>query len=333
MAKRSKPRRFPGPRVFERARSDAAAVSATESTRHASRPRRTCTSAATTGRSPANAPPTDGPWSPTTCTWAFACRTSGIGRRSCGTTRRTRQGAAHHRRLAARHSRRDRRQQRPCRLGFHEQRRRLGRRRDRDVDPNDKKNTSLPMARASSSTTRRSFTVASAPDEKLDVVSTIWGPSWITTEDRRASSAGWPMTRRREHGAVENRNGRDLEDALRLANLSGSPAQNFVVADDQGRIAWTIMGACRARRLRWAVAFGRGPTVRIAGMVTSSPKMIRVVEPEDGRMWTANGRVVSGDMLVTLGDGGYDLGAGATDPRRSARLRDDRGRHAAHPTG
>ena len=35
---------------------------------------------------------------------------------------------------------------------------------------------------------------------------------------------------------------RTLEEALRLANQSGSPAQNFVVADDRGRIAWTILG-------------------------------------------------------------------------------------------
>ena len=62
-------------------------------------------------------------------------------------------------------------------------------------------------------------------------------------------------------------NARTLEEALRLANLSGSPHQNFVVADDQGRIAWTILG-----RIPRRVGFdGRlpssGPTASTAGTV------------------------------------------------------------------
>jgi penicillin amidase len=43
----------------------------------------------------------------------------------------------------------------------------------------------------------------------------------------------------------------------------------------------------------------------------------RVVNPEGGKLWTANARVVDGEMLATLGDGGYDLGA------RAQQIRDD----------
>lgn len=43
----------------------------------------------------------------------------------------------------------------------------------------------------------------------------------------------------------------------------------------------------------------------------------RIVNPESGRIWTANSRVVGGEMLQKVGVGGYDLGA------RAKQIRDD----------
>ncbi len=43
----------------------------------------------------------------------------------------------------------------------------------------------------------------------------------------------------------------------------------------------------------------------------------RILDPEDGILWTANNRQVSGEMLEILGDGGFDLGA------RAHQIRDD----------
>jgi penicillin amidase len=37
----------------------------------------------------------------------------------------------------------------------------------------------------------------------------------------------------------------------------------------------------------------------------------RVVDPIDGRLWTANARVVNGSMLARLGDGSYEIGSRA----------------------
>src|SRR6185312_6961052 len=67
-------------------------------------------------------------------------------------------------------------------------------------------------------------------------------------------------------------------------NLSGSPAQNFVVADDKGRIAWTILGRVPKR-----VGFeGRLPSSWADGSHRwdgwlSPEDYPRVVEPDDGR--------------------------------------------------
>ena len=34
----------------------------------------------------------------------------------------------------------------------------------------------------------------------------------------------------------------NVRDALRAANRAGTPVQNFVAADDQGHVGWTLMG-------------------------------------------------------------------------------------------
>ena len=94
------------------------------------------------------------------------------------------------------------------------------------------------------------------------------------------------------------------------------PPQNFVTGDADGNIGWTIAGkiprktgfnadaACRLER--WSTA-GR------AGL--SPAEYPRIVNPESGRIWTANARVADADALRIIGDGGYDLGARARQIR------------------
>src|SRR5690606_25361901 len=87
-------------------------------------------------------------------------------------------------------------------------------------------------------------------------------------------------------------------------------------ADDQGRIAWTILG-----RIPRRIGFdGRLPTSWADGSrrwdgYLSADEYPRIISPEQGRIWTANARVVSGEWLQLLGDGGYDLGARAQQIR------------------
>jgi penicillin amidase len=119
-------------------------------------------------------------------------------------------------------------------------------------------------------------------------------------------------------GLVRMESMKTLEDAMQQANLSGSPAQNFVVADDKGRIGWTILG-----RIPRRVGFdGRLPSSWADGShrwdgYLNPEEYPRIIEPEVGRIWTANARVVSGDFLKIVGHGAYDLGA------RQQQIRDD----------
>ncbi|HUF72404.1 MAG TPA: penicillin acylase family protein [Gammaproteobacteria bacterium] len=109
----------------------------------------------------------------------------------------------------------------------------------------------------------------------------------------------------------------DVAAAIRIAQTSGIPAQNFVVADRAGDIGWTIAGSIPRRRSN-----GRA---RLSSEDPAWDGWLRpdeypaVVDPGDELIWTANGRVVEGEMLAAIGDGNYDLGARAGQIRERLR--------------
>jgi hypothetical protein len=107
-----------------------------------------------------------------------------------------------------------------------------------------------------------------------------------------------------------------IEEAFDEANGLGTPGQNLVVADRSGRIGWSVYGAIPRR-------------VGIDGVLPSSwadgshgwkgwldrAEYPRILNPPGGRIWTANARVVGGQMLEKLGDGGYEVGIRARQIR------------------
>lgn len=189
-----------------------------------------------------------------------------------------------------------------------------------ETDQTDKDSYKTPDGLRKFEHEKETIKVKDAPDETLEIVSTIWGPIMDHDHQGRPRAIRWVAhdTDGVNMGLVRMESARSLEEAMRLANESGSPAQNFVVADESGRIAWTILG-----RIPRRVGFdGRLPTSWADGSrrwdgYLASEDYPRVVEPESGKIWTANARVVSGEMLAKLGDGPYDLGA------RAGQIRDD----------
>ena len=125
----------------------------------------------------------------------------------------------------------------------------------------------------------------------------------------------------------------NVDDAVRIAAGAGMPAQNLLVADASGRIAWTVIGAIPRRvggedidrpqdwsdgRPRWQ------------GYLTAAEQP-RLVDPADGRLWTANARMLGGEAMKVLGDGGWDLGARGMQIRDSLHAQqtfDETGLHA-----
>ncbi|MBI3836986.1 MAG: penicillin acylase family protein [Planctomycetia bacterium] len=189
-----------------------------------------------------------------------------------------------------------------------------------ETDPSDQDSYLTPDGPRKFEHHQETIKIKGAADETLDVVSTIWGPIRDHDHKNRPRAIRWVAhdTAAVNMGLMRMESAQTLEEALRLANLSGSPAQNFVVADDKGRIAWTILGRVPRRvgfdgRLPGSWADG---SRRWDGYLTPE-EYPRIIDPEGGRLWTANARVVSGELLDKLGDGGYDLGA------RAQQIRDD----------
>ncbi len=155
-------------------------------------------------------------------------------------------------------------------------------------------------------------------DETLEVVETIWGPVWDTDHQGRRRALSWVAHHPQgaNLGLLALETASTVDQAIAAAQRIGSPAQNFVAADAGGRIGWTIMGPI-PRRFGHD---GRLPTSWADGSrgwdgwlwPEETP---RVVDPPAGRVWTANARVVGGEMYARIGDGGLDVGARARQIR------------------
>jgi penicillin amidase len=152
----------------------------------------------------------------------------------------------------------------------------------------------------------------------LEVRETIWGPvledspypfneiavSWIA-HSAEAVNLG--------HLALENVN--TVSEAIAAANRLGIPPQNFVCGDAQGNIGWTIAGRIPRRTEYDAFLPADWSTVDGWRGWLSPDEYPRLINPPDGRIWTANARVTDGEDLRKIRDGGYDLGARAKQIR------------------
>ncbi len=148
---------------------------------------------------------------------------------------------------------------------------------------------------------------------------TAWGP--ILVDDGRQL----PLAHRwlAHDPAALNLNLARLEtattarEAINIARSAGIPAQNFLVADRHGDIGWTIAGRLPQRAGfdgRFPVSWSFGDR-RWTGLLPPD-QVPAILSPPDGRLWTANNRLVGGDALSLLGDGGY------ASPPRAAQIRD-----------
>ena len=147
----------------------------------------------------------------------------------------------------------------------------------------------------------------------LEVRTTRWGP--VVGEDHRGRPLALAWTAHRPEAVdlalMEIETAPDLDAALGVAARAGIPGQNFVAGDSSGRIAWTVIGRLPARRGDGSLPRpSTDPDLGFDGWLAPERRP-RIVEPADGQIWTANSRVVGGDALAVLGDGGYDRGARA----------------------
>ncbi len=113
------------------------------------------------------------------------------------------------------------------------------------------------------------------------------------------------------------------EAAMDVANRSGMPHLNVVIADGAGNIGWTLCGRIPRRN---------GPPSKVPRDWSSGEtpwqgyfkpeELPRILNPNEGRVWTANNRVLGTEFLDTIGDGGFDEGARARQIRDLLRDQD-----------
>jgi penicillin amidase len=183
-----------------------------------------------------------------------------------------------------------------------------------EIDPADSNRYRTPDGWRPFERYEETIEIAGEEPRKESVRWTIWGPVMPPDHKGRFRAFRWiAHDADRLNGSITAlESARTIEEAFDAVNGLGAPGQNFVIADDKGRIGWTIYGSI-ARRVGFD---GRLPTSWADGTRGWSgwlhrDEYPRVLDPASGRIWTANARVVDGEMLARIGDGNYEVGSRA----------------------
>jgi penicillin amidase len=156
--------------------------------------------------------------------------------------------------------------------------------------------------------------VAGQPPQRVAVEWTIWGPVLGPDRHGRRRAYRWVAHSAEQLAATLTplEDARTIDEAFADANGLGTPGQNFVVADRSGRIGWTVYGSIPRRLgLDGLLPASWADGTRGWNGWLADEEYPRVIDGKDGRIWTANARVVGGEMLATLGDGSYEIGSRA----------------------
>jgi len=194
-----------------------------------------------------------------------------------------------------------------------------------ELDPADPSRYRTPWGWRTFDRYSETIEVKGGDPVKIDVRWTIWGPVIGSDHKGRLRAYAWTAhsAERLASSLLPLESAHSIEEALDAANGLGTPAQNMVVADRSGRIAWTLYGAL-PRRIGFSGYFPESWADGWRGWNgwLTPAEYPRIVDPPDGRLWTANARVVDGNMLAALGDGNYDVGARAHEIRDRLRERE-----------
>ncbi len=164
--------------------------------------------------------------------------------------------------------------------------------------------------------------VAGREDEVLVVRQTRYGPLLQDQADGRALALRWTgqLPGAINLGIADFARADGLKQLIDTAAATAIPALNMVAGDAQGQIAWSVVGPLPVRAAGCRDD-GVSPVIEASDAcppwAISTRAFEPLVDPPDGRLWSANNRMADGARLAVLGDGGYVLGA------RAQQIRDD----------
>lgn len=156
--------------------------------------------------------------------------------------------------------------------------------------------------------------VAGEPSEMLEVRETRWGPIAHEEPDGSALALRWTtqLPDSLNFGLLDLTRASNVDDALRIAREVAVPAQNMLIADADGRIAWRLAGRIP---VRVGGCDPKAPLRPLEGCdwagwhPANAALQPEVLDPPSGRLWSANARMTEGELLALIGDSGYALGA------------------------
>lgn len=155
---------------------------------------------------------------------------------------------------------------------------------------------------------------------EVTIKETIWGP--IIGENYQGQLLAYRWVAHDQEAinftAKELELATSVKQAFDIAARSGIPSQNMMVGDKAGNIGWTIMGPIPKKFGQ----VGETPTFWHQGNngwqgYLAPQQYPSVLNPDNNRLWTANSRVVGGEMLKKVGNGGYALGARSGQIRKN----------------
>ncbi|MFY2765250.1 penicillin acylase family protein [Arenimonas sp. MALMAid1274] len=160
---------------------------------------------------------------------------------------------------------------------------------------------------------------------ELPVRETRWGPITAELDGTTSLALRWTaqLPGALNFGLADLAHAGNLDAGLAAADLAGIPAQNLVIGDRTGRIGWRLTAQLpeRAGTCPATAPLALADACRWAGWLspTENPSL---VDPANGRLWTANNRLLDGEALRLVGDGGYANGARARQIRDGLLAKD-----------
>jgi penicillin amidase len=192
--------------------------------------------------------------------------------------------------------------------------------------------TAAPVLCARITRHREIIDVAGGEAATFDVEETEWGPLLHREPGGKALALRWTaqLPGSISFGIANLPVAGNLEQALAVADHAAIPTQNLVLGDAAGQIAWRLLGPLPERTAGCAAGHlveSGSPDTRPAGASSQDRRCSRwsirtdhapaLKRVPSGRLWTANNRIVDGETLARIGDGGYALGA------RARQIRDE----------
>ncbi|MFZ8200613.1 penicillin acylase family protein [Alteromonas portus] len=108
-------------------------------------------------------------------------------------------------------------------------------------------------------------------------------------------------------GIINFGTAKSVQAAVRTGQRIAIPTQNLVIVDESGSAGWLPGGAVMDRQQASFTAIKEQDAA--ATLPKRATKLPMVINPEMGRIWTANARVIPAEDFKVWGDGGYALGA------------------------